>query len=159
VVNAAGIATANSDYSAGFPLSFTVPTGTNDLTFSIVILGDAIVEGDETIELSLTANANVYFTAPTQIITISENVGIQELDGNSLLVYPNPASTQLSIRAHSSIKHVQCMDLSGRVVQSLDVIGNQQQLIWDINSLSNGSYVFSISTDNELIRIPVQVMK
>jgi hypothetical protein len=159
IVNAAGTASAGSDYSAGFPLSFTVPEGTNDLTFSIVILGDALIEGDETIQLDLSANANVYFTIPTQIITITENVGLNQLAVSGFMIYPNPASTQLNILAQSSIQRVQCLDLSGRVVQSIDVAGNPKQFLWDVSSLSNGSYIISIVTENELMRIPVQVMK
>jgi hypothetical protein len=122
-------------------------------------LGDALIEGDETIQLDLSANANVYFTIPTQIITITENVGLNQLAVSGFMIYPNPASTQLNILAQSSIQRVQCLDLSGRVVQSIDVAGNPKQFLWDVSSLSNGSYIISIVTENELMRIPVQVMK
>jgi Lamin Tail Domain/Secretion system C-terminal sorting domain/Calx-beta domain len=159
VVNASGTATANSDFSAGFPLSFTVPTGTNDLTFSIVINGDAITEGDETIVLDLSANANVYFNIPTQTITITENVGVREQIAEGMAVYPNPASTSVTIKATHALKSIQCMDMSGRVVYTYQPNGHQTQVTLPIDQISAGSYFVQVQTENGISRVPLQVVK
>jgi hypothetical protein len=159
IVNASGTATANSDFSAGFPLSFTVPTGTNDLTFSIVINGDAITEGDETIILDLSASANVYFNIPTQTITITENVGLSEQVIDGMVVYPNPASTLLNIKTTYALMSIQCMDMSGRVVYSYQPNGHQTQVSLPIEKISAGSYFVQVQTENGISRVPLQVIK
>jgi hypothetical protein len=159
IVNATGTATANQDFSAGFPISFTVPVGTNDLSFSIVILGDALVEGDETIVLDMTANANVYFTIPTQTITITENVGTAELVEQSMQVYPNPANSYVNIQSKHSISSVQCIDMSGRVVESKKMNSHTTQVNWSLESIAAGSYFFIIETPAGISRVPVNVLK
>jgi hypothetical protein len=159
IVDASGTASSNLDYSAGFPISFTVPEGTNDLSFSIVILGDAITEGDETIILDITANANVYFTVPTQTITITENVAIVEQAQEVLTLYPNPASTSVSIQSEHGIDRVECMDMSGRIIEIQQFKGYPKQLNWSLDSTVPGSYFFIIHTTAGISRIPLLVIK
>jgi hypothetical protein len=159
IVNATGTASANLDYSAGFPISFTVPVGTNDLSFSIVVLSDAIVEGDETIVLDMTANANVYFTIPTQTITITENVATTDIVEQTMQVYPNPASSQLNIQSPYSISSVQCIDMSGRVIETKKMSSYTKQVNWSLESIAAGSYFFIIETAAGISRVPVSVLK
>ena len=159
IVNATGTATANADFSAGFPISFTVPVGTNDLSFSVVILGDGITEGDETIILDMTANANVYFTVPTQTITITENVGIASTAGSALTIFPNPANEQITIRSSSILKSIQCFDMSGRMIRNTVITGNNQQHTWPLDAIAQGSYFLLIETDQGMQRIPIQIVK
>jgi len=159
IVDASGTASSNLDYSAGFPISFTVPEGNNDLSFSIVILGDAITEGDETIILDITANANVYFTVPTQTITITENVAIVEQAQEVLALYPNPASTSVSIQSERGIDRVECMDMSGRIIEIQQLKGYPKQLNWSLDSTVPGSYFFIFHTTAGISRIPLLVIK
>ena len=159
IVNASGTATANNDFSAGFPISFTVPVGNNDLSFSIVILGDAIIEGDETIILDMTANANVYFTVPTQTITISENVGIGNSELSTIEVYPNPANEQITIRSEETLKNVQLFDMSGRIIESMALAGNRKQINRSLETFASGSYFLLIETERGVQRIPIQIVK
>jgi len=159
IVNATGTATANSDFSAGFPLSFTVPTGNNDLTFSIILNGDALTEGDETIVLDLSAGANVYFNVPTQVITITENVRMDEQTANDIAVYPNPASTHLNIKSPFALISVQCMDMSGRPVFIYQPSGHQTQMNLPIEQLSSGCFFLEVLTDKGISRVLFQVVK
>jgi hypothetical protein len=159
IVDATGTALSNSDYSAGFPISFTVPIGSNDLSFSIVILGDALVEGDETIVLDITANANVYFTIPTQTITITENVSVAENTTEGIEVYPNPASSFISIRTDHSITFAECLDMSGRVIASKEMSGSEKLLNWSLDSTAPGSYIFLIHTTQGEKQVNVIVVK
>jgi hypothetical protein len=158
IVNATGTALSNSDYSAGFPISFTVPVGSNDLSFSIVILGDALVEGDETIVLDITANANVYFTIPTQTITITENVSVAENTREGIEVFPNPASSYVSIRTDHSITFAECLDMSGRVIASQEMNGSEKLLNWSLESTAPGSYIFLIHTTQGVKQVNVIVV-
>jgi hypothetical protein len=159
IVNASGTATANNDFSAGFPISFTVPVGNNDLSFSIVILGDAMIEGDETIILDMTANANVYFTVPTQTITISENVGIGNGELSTIEVYPNPATERITIRSEETLKNVQLFDMSGRIIESMALAGNRKQINRSLETFAPGSYFLLIETERGVQRIPIQIVK
>jgi hypothetical protein len=159
IVDASGTATSGIDYSAGFPISFTVPTGTNDLSFSIVILGDANTEGDETIVLDMTANANVYFTIPTQTITITENVSVTSIDRAGIQVYPNPASSHINFQTASSIRSIECTDMSGRIVQSRHYTEFSKQVNWSLETLSAGSYFFTIDIEQGKSRVRVQIVK
>lgn len=158
IVNATGTALSNSDYSAGFPISFTVPVGSNDLSFSIVILGDALVEGDETIVLDITANANVYFTTPTQTITITENVPVAENTLEGIEVYPNPASSFVSIKTDHSITFAEFLDMSGRVIASKEMSGSEKLLNWSLDSTAPGSYIFLIHTTQGVKQVNVIVV-
>jgi hypothetical protein len=159
IVDATGTATANSDFSAGFPISFTVPVGSNDLSFSIVILGDAIIEGDETIILEMTANANVYFTVPLQTITITENVGTEQVEFSTLEVFPNPANEQITIRCNEILKKAQCFDMSGRMLDNRVITGNRNRLDWSLDAYAPGSYLLLVETEKGVNRIPIQIVK
>jgi hypothetical protein len=159
IVNATGTATANSDFSAGFPISFTVPTGDNDLSFSIVITGDAVIEGNEIIELNLTATANVFFTVQTQTITITENVAVNESRNHEVQLYPNPASSSISISSEDPIQQVQCLDMSGRIIQSIEILSGHKILDWSLESIESGHYLFVIQTTRGFIQAPVIVIK
>jgi hypothetical protein len=122
-------------------------------------LGDALIEGDETIVLDMTANANVYFTIPIQTITITENVGTAELVEQSMQVYPNPANSYVNIQSKHSINSVQCIDMSGRVVESKKMNSHTTQVNWSLESIAAGSYFFIIETPAGISRVPVNVLK
>jgi hypothetical protein len=124
-----------------------------------VIVGDALVEGDETIVLDMTANANVYFTIPTQTITITENVGTADLVEQSMNVYPNPANSYVNIQSPYSISSVQCIDMSGRVIESKKMSSHTTQVNWSLESIAAGSYFFIIETPAGISRVPVNVIK
>ncbi len=159
IVNATGTATANLDFSAGFPISFTVPVGTNDLSFSIVVLGDAIVEGDETIVLDMTANANVYFTIPTQTITITENLNVERMDRPQAVIYPNPAASHLTIESNHAIQQIDCIDMSGRVVYTQTIVGNPKQLVLSVDDMAEGMYFLELHTEEGVSRLQLQVIR
>ena len=156
LVNAAGTATASADYSAGFPISFTVPVGTNDLTFNITILGDLITEGDETIDLSLTANANVYFTIQNQTVIITESIAVVEHALNAVNAYPNPVASQLTIQSQEGIQSVSIFDMSGRSIQQWSGQQHQSTLVLDVESIATGAYIIEIKTEGGIFRQPLQ---
>ena len=52
-----GTATAGSDYTAPDPLSVTIPAGSQQENIVISILGDTVVEGDETITVTLSSSS------------------------------------------------------------------------------------------------------
>ena len=152
----AGTATFGSDYSAAFPITLTVPTGINDLSFQITVIGDAVVEGNETIDLSLIANANVFFNIPTQVITISENLEVTSLETSKITCYPNPFNDQLQINAPSAIEAVSITDMSGRIVANYVTTSYEKSMTLPTADLAAGSYFIQVQTELGQIRLPLQ---
>jgi hypothetical protein len=151
-----GTASLGSDYSAAFPITFTVPVGTNDLSFQITVLGDAILEGDETINLSLTANASVYFSIPTQVITISENLGLVSAESSLVTCFPNPFSDQIQVNASTAIESLRITDMSGRTVVYTVNSSYEKTMLLNTSALAAGSYLLLLETEDGLVRQPLQ---
>ena len=154
-----GTATFGSDYSAAFPITLTVPVGNNDLSFQMTVLGDAAVEGDETINLSLTANANVYFNIQTQVITISENLGLLSAESALVTSFPNPFSEQLQVNATTAIASLRITDMSGRTVAYTINSTHEKTMLLNTSSLAAGSYLLVLETEDGLFRQALQKVK
>ena len=71
-------------------------------------------------------------------------------DENSILIYPNPASNQISINANQTIKKVNIVDLNGRLVYSENT--NNLNTVVQLGSLSKGIYVVHVQTSTETFR-------
>jgi hypothetical protein len=152
----AGTATFGSDYSAAFPITLTVPIGNNDLSFQMTVLGDAVTEGDETINLSLTANANVYFNAPTQVITISENLGLVTAESPLVTCFPNPFSDQIQVNASTAIESLRITDMSGRTIVYTLNNTHEKSVLLNTSTLAVGSYLLVLETADGQVRQPLQ---
>jgi hypothetical protein len=152
----AGTATFGSDYSAAFPITLTVPIGNNDLSFQMTVLGDAVTEGDETINLSLTANANVYFNAPTQVITISENLGLVTVESPLVTCFPNPFSDQIQVNASTAIESLRITDMSGRTIVYTLNNTHEKSVLLNTSALAVGSYLLVLETADGQVRQPLQ---
>ncbi|WMX13754.1 T9SS type A sorting domain-containing protein [Aureispira sp. CCB-E] len=64
-----------------------------------------------------------------------------------VLIYPNPASTSISIAASSTIEQVVIYDALGREVLC-SLVGKESEVVLDIKELSNGTYVVSVGLEN-----------
>jgi extracellular elastinolytic metalloproteinase len=72
----------------------------------------------------------------------------------SVQVFPNPSTGKMTVKnTHSEINEVQLIDLSGKVVYTKSVSGNE--LVIDISSLNKGLYLMKVQTQNgsETIRV------
>jgi Leucine-rich repeat (LRR) protein len=95
--------------------------------------------------------ANIYFDYNAPIITnealttfaVLSNPAF-EID-NSVLVYPNPATTQINISAKSSLKSIQLFDIQGRVLET--VLEDKKTTTFDISNKANGVYFLKITTE------------
>jgi hypothetical protein len=65
---------------------------------------------------------------------------------NAVRVYPNPATNSLTISAQSEISAIKITNLVGQTVKSLSV--NAVERIIDLNDMSNGQYIISLSLKN-----------
>jgi Lamin Tail Domain/Secretion system C-terminal sorting domain len=158
IVDAAGSATNGNDYNATFPLELTIPIGNGTLSFDISIFGDGLVEGDETIDLSISTSTNILYSNQNTIITIQDFVGIAENELSKIKVYPNPCADQLQVSSEENINSIRICDMSGRVVLNKNY-GEINSIKLDLASLSAGQYVLEIKTLNTVSRNTLSVIK
>lgn len=73
-----------------------------------------------------------------------EGVGIAAFNSQQFWIYPNPGNSYVYIKSSSSsnIVQVRVMDLSGALVQSVEL--NDTQMLFDVSSWSNGLYVIEV---------------
>ena len=79
----AGTATAGTDFTALVAAPFTIPAGQKTFTFSVPILGDAAVEGDETFQVSL---SNAKIVTPNTALTFTKALGAGKILNDDLTV-------------------------------------------------------------------------
>lgn len=80
-------------------------------------------------------------------------VGVKNktLSANSFIVYPNPASNQISINyATANDTKVQLRNTLGQVVYEKEYSGNVAEVL-DVNTFANGSYVISITEKGQTV--------
>ena len=82
-----------------------------------------------------------------QIIKVSQGIyptNINEIEGSSISVFPNPVRTTLYLNGLSEISSVSIFDLNGRIVMKPQIINNRI----DVSSLGNGIYFIKVSDKN-----------
>ena len=74
------------------------------------------------------------------------NTGINDISiASQIEVYPNPASTQLTVRTSSAILSAQLYDLTGRMIYEVPGT-DSDRLSFQIDALSKGSYMLRLQT-------------
>jgi hypothetical protein len=105
-----------------------------------LVVGDAV-----------TNRADIFFDYNFPIDTGMANTVFQALSNtdfeidNFVFVAPNPASTEVTIKANHSIKSIQLYDAQGRVI--LIRLVDASELKLDVSSYSKGIYFIKITTD------------
>ncbi|MCJ8292279.1 MAG: T9SS type A sorting domain-containing protein [Crocinitomicaceae bacterium] len=81
-------------------------------------------------------------------VTANSNggAGIQNIDDQTVSIYPNPASSQIKIELDEQIEEVLVFDMYGTLVQT------ESTNSFSIEALSSGIYSIHIKTSNGLIR-------
>lgn len=119
--------------------------------------GDGISSGylrvygaDGTLLLNITGSS---FTSEANAMLSVTMVGIDEVESESVVVYPNPASDWVRIAGSDNIQMVEIYNLQGQKVSS--TAGNVHEI--SVNGLSNGLYIFRITTDKGVSSVRVAV--
>jgi hypothetical protein len=69
--------------------------------------------------------------------------GIRETEaGNTFSIYPNPGTSLVSVESDLDVKHMEMLDMQGKVVYSGRGVG-----AIDISNLSNGLYIIKLHTN------------
>lgn len=84
------------------------------------------------------------------IVEITSTVGIEEINTNSVSVYPNPASHSLSINFNSednSSKEIFILDITGKIFYNSTTSATSENL--NVSFLQNGVYILKIGDKNK----------
>ena len=99
-------------------------------------------------------DAEIYFDFNFPIVTNNAVTNIQNALSNDsfnrsgdILAYPNPVKDVLNLKLEASIEAVEVLDLSGRLLKRVALIGTQDQYTLDIKSLPSGLYVVKVQSD------------
>jgi len=117
------------------------------IAFKIKTL-DTLIEGD-----TFDNDAEIYFDFNFPIITnnyvtaVEEPLSIEEFGLINLEAFPNPTKNLLNIKVTEAIKSVLIYDISGRVINSISVIGNRNEITVNTSKLNSGVYFVKITTE------------
>ncbi len=71
---------------------------------------------------------------------------------NELILYPNPAKEFISISNNDfNIKNIKLYSSLGIILESRNINSDEKQLFFDIRKLSQGMYIFEITTDSNVV--------
>jgi len=86
----------------------------------------------------------------TVVVTmISEAVSLRSIPYTSVRMFPNPASSTVSLIVDSEIEEIAITDISGRIVHKQQVGANSARI--DISEFPAGLYLVHLATQNEMI--------
>lgn len=90
-------------------------------------------------------SANSMGEQTTFVVALHANNGIETAQ-TEISLYPNPATTRMSINADETIRSISILDIKGQMIRTQSV--NANQAVLDVQNLANGMYILSIVTDN-----------
>ena len=130
--------------------SFIGATAYIDAADSLVYIPAAGVQGTDTLVYSVCDELGTCDTAQVLVHIIGpNNTGINDIDLADLHMYPNPASSYLSISYSSVIQSVSITDMSGREVMQRDIHSISASL--HIEGLGAGLYTVLIHTTDGIV--------
>ena len=92
------------------------------------------------------ADSNYTFTV-TENVTLTANfaevVGIDEVDGSAISLYPNPATTTVTLTGLEPGAQVTIVDLNGREISKFKIQNSEFEI--DVTSLASGAYYVRIT--------------
>lgn len=78
---------------------------------------------------------------------------IDKQSESTRLLY-NSNAELLSVKSLVFMEHIQLIDISGKVLQSVSV--HQKEYTFDLNGLHNGIYIVKIKADNKIFSRQIQ---
>ena len=75
---------------------------------------------------------------------IDQMVGLHELEGVNLEIYPNPAGDKVSLKQLEGVRHIQLMNMTGKVVKEIEFTSEEDELIIYRDGLASGVYILSV---------------
>jgi hypothetical protein len=117
--------------------------------------------GSYSVKKQFTTIGNTAIFTPSQ--TAMKTMGIEEIEEEDLMIYPNPARENISIKFFSlqeTESTIQFLDINGRIIKLINtiVIDGDNEISIDTQELSNGIYFLRVITplQNETKRLIVE---
>nr|WP_036825024.1 T9SS type A sorting domain-containing protein [Polaribacter sp. Hel1_85] len=138
------IAWYENDGTGNFGALQTISTTANSprSIYAADIYGDGDID---VLSASLYDDRIAWYENASNTLSVDAN----ELN-NELLVYPNPATNQITI-TNLALQKIEIYDLTGRLVKSVSTINNEETIRIDISSLHAASYLIKVITDKAVV--------
>lgn len=101
-------------------------------------------------------SADEFHVQTTFVVALRNNSGIDAAQ-TEISLYPNPATTRMSVNADEMIRSISILDIKGQMIRTQSV--NANQAVIDVQNLASGMYILSIVTDNGRIVKKVAVAR
>lgn len=105
------------------------------------------VSGIYTFECTLEDHAQTMFGSV--FVFPTGTINLEEIDNNSLKIYPNPTAAQINIEASADFYSIQLIDNVGKVVQIWNTPGLKSL---DLSAFPAGVYFVQITSDRAISR-------
>ena len=106
-------------------------------------VGTVLSPGDYTITMTATSGAST--VTRTFTLTVLPFLGIDENVKNNFVMYPNPASNQITVKGEfDANESITIYNVLGQVVMNKAITSNEQTI--DISSLASGVYTVTFNT-------------
>lgn len=97
----------------------------------------------------------IYYSVSNSVCTIHDSitivveqcVGINEIEKETLSIYPNPASTSVTIVAESKIEKIKLVDLHGRLHDRITALDTTKSIV-DLSDYAQGIYLIEVTTNS-----------
>lgn len=139
--------TPSLEFAENTTLEYTNPVAGHSVQW---LVNNVVVEGAEGTTMPITQSG-------AYTIIVSDQYGcsytseaynaflsVNELAANSVIAFPNPTTGKLNISAQSTIKTIDVLDATGRVV--IANTANDNTTAIDLSTLPNGYYIVKIQT-------------
>ena len=119
--------------------------GNNTSTEDTLVIPNVQGNIDVSLEATLTYSPT-FVCHDTSWITIVTFVGINDVEGTSVSLYPNPTVGQLNIESDQNIREVAIFNTLGQQVLVNSNLGNKS--LMNVSNLSKGAYTMRVSLQN-----------
>lgn len=89
-------------------------------------------------------------------INVTRELDIDEVEGQPLSIFPNPASSSVTLRGTEGF-NIQLFDLSGRMILSVEKATDNQLL--DVSMLAEGLYIIRVSNGESVATRKLNVVR
>ena len=151
-VSVDGFSPAQLIYNVVLPTTTTeVPavTAVTNHDSAVVTVTDAVnltgTEAERTSTVLITAEDKV--ATKTYQVIFSLAVGIADLEGETIEIYPVPAGDFLHVKGATSLRELQMINMTGSTVMLINLSGEKSTQL-DISDLESGVYFLKLSGDD-----------
>ena len=93
-----------------------------------------------------------------EVVMNADGTDITEVEDANLVIYPNPASTNVTVQSDEQITGLRVVDMQGQVIYDATVSGDLSYEV-DLSGVRTGIYLIQVTTTEDTITTPLQVTR